>query len=473
MSAYFREENAMKILIYLILTITILSLAGCQATPTSPAVINKASSFTELQDNEDAAYAFPATWSETVQYANFEVDIDAEIRADGNAPYSIWEAEVRDFIEKDVYDFVERVLPGKQLYEYSHEPTKEEYERTIQEIGRMLTETKERSPETYNDIAGEWLDYAGQLAMEMENAGPSRETTMESCRFRQDDGMLGSCLKIKVDNGKNMLSSIVARNSEYETSFSFNNYNYAEEPFQYSIPCPDEAKGGAYDTALAAGDSFIQSLGLTDYSLFDVALTPHGTKSWVFATPESPSGEIGYYYTLYYTRTIDGVPVTYVDDESIMGDKPAEEAYAAPIRNESILLQIDDTGVVQFIWEHPITIGRQETRAALLPWEAIQETMKKQMRYEKEADPRFGILTRKYGIDHITLGYALIRNRDGGYRLLPVWDFFGTLQQQFARGTGDPANMDANNVATVDTYGLSFLTINGMDGSIIDRRVGY
>ena len=150
-----------------------------------------------------------------------------------------------------------------------------------------------------------------------------------------------------------------------------------------------------------------------------------------------------------------------------------KEVYAAPISNESILLQIDDTGVVQFIWEHPITIGAQETRAALLPWEAIQETMQKQMRYEKEADPRFGILTRRYYIDRITLGYALTRNPKGGYWLLPVWDFFGTLQQQFEKGAGDPANMDPNNVATVDTYGLSFLTINGMDGSIIDRRVGY
>lgn len=285
--------------------------------------------------------------------------------------------------------------------------------------------------------------------------------------------MQGSCLKIKADNGKNMLSSIVVRNSEYETSFTFNNYDYAQEPFQYAIPCPDEAKGAAYDTAVAAGDSFLHSLGLTEYGLFDVALTPHGTKSWVFATQESPSGEMGYYYTLYYTRTIDGVPVTYVDDESIMGDKPVKEVYAAPISNESILLQIDDTGVVQFIWEHPITIGAQETRAALLPWEAIQETMQKQMRYEKEADPRFGILTRRYYIDRITLGYALTRNPKGGYWLLPVWDFFGTLQQQFEKGAGDPANMDPNNVATVDTYGLSFLTINGMDGSIIDRRVGY
>ena len=155
---------------------------------------------------------------------------------------------------------------GNSFTEYSNEPTKEEYERTIQEIGRMLTETKARSPETYNDIAGEWLDYAGQLAVEMENASPDRETAMESCRFRQDDGMLGSCLKIKADNGKNMLSSIVVRNSEYETSFTFNNYDYAQEPFQYAIPCPDEAKGAAYDTAVAAGDSFLHSLGLTEYA---------------------------------------------------------------------------------------------------------------------------------------------------------------------------------------------------------------
>lgn len=462
-----------KLLICLMLIIMTLSNTGCQDTPTSPVVISKATIKTELHDNDDAAYSFPTAWKEQVRYSNFELDIDAKINAVDNTDYYMCEVDIREFTETDVHDFIEKVLPGKQLYEYSDEPTKEEYERTIQEIGKMLAETKEYDPNRYNDIAGEWLDYTGRLTIEMENARLSKKTTIESCRFQHDDLMFSNYLKIKADTGKDMLSSIVVVNSEYETSFTYNNYNYAEEPFNYSISCPAQAKRDAYDKAITAGDSFIQSLGLTDYKLFDVALTPHGTKSWIFATKENPAGQIDYYYTLYYTQTISGTPVTYVNDESIIGDKPTKEAYAVHISGESIILQIDDTGVVQFIWNSPITIGKQENRAKLLPWEKIQETVKKQMRYEKEADPRYGIIARKYHIDNITLGYALTRNKNGGYRLIPVWDFFGTLQQQFEKGKGDAANMDANNVATVDIYGVSMLTINAMDGSIIDLAKGY
>lgn len=78
----------MKLWIWLLLSMLMLSFAGCQPTPAKPAVVKKAAGVAESQDNEGAAYAFPATWSETIQYANFEVDIDAAIRADGNAPYS-------------------------------------------------------------------------------------------------------------------------------------------------------------------------------------------------------------------------------------------------------------------------------------------------------------------------------------------------------------------------------------------------
>ena len=60
-------------------------------------------------------------------------------------------------------------------------------------------------------------------------------------------------------------------------------------------------------------------------------------------------------------------------------------------------------------------------------------------------------------IGKITLGLMRIQNKDDedNYTLIPVWDVFekNTLNGQ------------------IDT--MSMMTINAMDGSVIDRTVGY
>ena len=64
-------------------------------------------------------------------------------------------------------------------------------------------------------------------------------------------------------------------------------------------------------------------------------------------------------------------------------------------------------------------------------------------------------------IENIRFGYARVaeQNRSGSALMVPAWDFFGTIS-------------DFNGISLSD-HGTSLITINAIDGNIIDRGLGY
>ena len=77
--------------------------------------------------------------------------------------------------------------------------------------------------------------------------------------------------------------------------------------------------------------------------------------------------------------------------------------------------------------------------------------------------------SRVYNIDRIVLGYARIYEPSTDAHtgiLIPVWDFFGSMtsESEYNGETESNTSKDPNE---------SFLTINAVDGSIIDRNLGY
>ena len=99
----------------------------------------------------------------------------------------------------------------------------------------------------------------------------------------------------------------------------------------------------------------------------------------------------------------------------------------------------------------------------LLPFSSIQAIFEKMIVIvDNEYDTSEEEWTCEYFIDHVTLGLMRLTERNVGSQdlLVPVWDFFGH---------------------SVDSYGIqrgtsgyiSLLTINAIDGSIIDRTMGY
>ena len=72
-------------------------------------------------------------------------------------------------------------------------------------------------------------------------------------------------------------------------------------------------------------------------------------------------------------------------------------------------------------------------------------------------------------LSHLIIGYARIYEPSTDAHtglLVPVWDFFGTRKIE-SDYYGD------NYSDTTDDPTWSYLTINAVDGSIIDRGLGY
>lgn len=80
-------------------------------------------------------------------------------------------------------------------------------------------------------------------------------------------------------------------------------------------------------------------------------------------------------------------------------------------------------------------------------------------------------------IDRIALGYACVLDGEGAdsYRLTPVWDFYGSMVEEYDEPLSEGSGWATNENGEVEetALGRSFLTINAIDGSVIDRIAGY
>jgi CDP-diacylglycerol pyrophosphatase len=84
------------------------------------------------------------------------------------------------------------------------------------------------------------------------------------------------------------------------------------------------------------------------------------------------------------------------------------------------------------------------------------------------------IIKREFTINEIRFGYAKIARQDNPnqYLLVPAWDFFGTCKDTMAANISDP-NYDKDNASIENNFRQSFMTINAIDGSAINRNLGY
>lgn len=167
-------------------------------------------------------------------------------------------------------------------------------------------------------------------------------------------------------------------------------------------------------------------------------------------------------YMLHYTRKINGIPITYTPDwGGCLEDMDSEmETWGYEVLD----IVVTSEGIDTVNYNNRYDIGEIRTeKLSLLPFEKIMEIYEKMMVIQN-ADILEYSAFEIYHIDRITFGYSRIYepasdNRSG--LLVPVWDFFGSDDSKY--GEEEYTNNSSN----------SYLTINAIDGSIIDRGLGY
>jgi len=133
---------------------------------------------------------------------------------------------------------------------------------------------------------------------------------------------------------------------------------------------------------------------------------------------------------------------------------------------------VSDEGIQSFQWSSPNTYLETVTEdTAMLPFSRIDEIFRKMMlvKYEGAAAESSSCKLFSYAVNRVALEWQRIFEQGSKNKglLIPVWNFYGTFDFQYTNG---------------DHYGSSeveqgfaepLLTINAIDGSIIDLCEGY
>lgn len=235
------------------------------------------------------------------------------------------------------------------------------------------------------------------------------------------------------------------------------------------------------EDAIARADGVMQELGLGDMVLAD-AQTPR-------------EGERKGTWELYYTPSVNGVPIPGIREDRVFSDpaigedhqywtyRCSEETNADTVSwyMESVWITVGRDGILSFEWDSPSTEPVvKETQTALMPFEdiaSIANTMlpvvvigPSEAHSLVEIDKINGDETYM-DVEITKVSLSLMRIRDKGSlqgTIVPVWDFWGTWDW-YEPGDNAPDSMKKG--ATYVTQPM--LTLNAIDGNVVSRMFGY
>lgn len=220
------------------------------------------------------------------------------------------------------------------------------------------------------------------------------------------------------------------------------------------LPLTDGKAGGCTITleeARVYADEEVHAI-CPDYEMTNYGQMP------VFELVNNPQ-----YYIFRYTRHINGIPVN--DDYG--GESCANDYdYISGLGVITVIVRGD--GVCYLEYCNPYDIGEViQEDCELLPFEQIMDIFANVgllsiQHLERSPDLKENTMQ----VYKIQLGYMAVRQPNNTYHYIPVWDFYG---HRTLFGTGGYAR--GKDVGPI--WGDSELTINAIDGTVIDRTYGY
>ncbi len=500
-------KRALGILLCIIMAFSCLSTA-CQPTPEEPIVANKdvarMAEQAETTGGEEILSLVqqletPKTWRYTGSNAkgNLTIEIDADIVVPDAHPIPIVRVESADFMQETVQQFFDFLCGGHEMYDQTQRRTKGEIEQGI------ILNKKLRNSEDYAD------DPDGQAMIDGWTAALEREyaTAPEDKEVVPVDGTLyviplidpmentvGDYIGINAANAGQDIHFIVENNNDltepiiYEYGsgwsgllvyrganlrFSDNSNPFDAGGMWYSEPSipivdetivPFEAYGRLRITPAKARAELEKLLKGTNMDISAIYLVSDYC-SWN-ENPASSKKTANYGYEFLCTRRVNGVPCAITAEATNVGDR-----YAPSWAYEMFNVLITDDGIIELYWNSPHTVTETVVqRTELLPFSQISSIIEKMLavNYPKE-NPYTSFVSTTVRINRIELALQRVsepNNIDAGL-LVPVWSCYGSIRQAHASGR----HSDSAEIGR--TYPECLLTVNAVDGSVIDLNKGY
>jgi hypothetical protein len=471
-------KKTLSLLLMLAMAVNIFS--GCHKTPDSPIVIGKDidNMIDKAAESPVAAAAdsgedlrtllmAPERLTLTTQGAkgNLVVHIDADVMIPDTASMPVARVGMEQFNENDVETLYNTLNNGAKSVRPDSASLSTYYLEQMQELEQMMVSGN------YGDKFGskeEVEAYIQELQRQAATATDHYEEAEPDFSFKtsQDEQLkhLGPYAQICFTPDDKIISEIlVMQDGFYGTGLyaQFIRNKYGDNAGkQAGTPAISQ------DDAQKVAQDMLVKLGLIDFVCTAKQLSStDAAYNKMFTFGPSGAENNRSLYEFMFTRTINNVPITYTKDR---GDTTVHRSYTEPWMYEQIHIFVDDAGVFFLSWSSPYIVEEIVSDASsMLPFSDIQDILGRMLPIKHDhmdSDERYSY---EMNVTEVHLGLMRITEKNVGDSglLIPVWDFFGTVTMK-----KEGVTMESDD----EFYTFaSFITINAIDGSIIDRELGY
>jgi len=441
-------------------------LAACQPTPQEDAVVKKGNGELEKKIMQTAEPetslndSFPDKWQEELEYqSGVQVVIDAEVKVPDTRAYPVVKAVPHEFTTEEAQKYVDILMQGQPVYKADNNRAKADYTEDIVKLKAEIEDVKQRSdlPEEVREAELSDLNQQLERLQELYEAAPDKAPKKEPAEVEFIDNKM----EFEADLGKEKPASLGIYRTDDNIGNAIIFINKGGTGFNTGFEAKDTLAGleSSREEALESAKSLLLGLGITEFELAKVetGMDVAGLIEKVGYMLDDPETKKCYIFR--FSRSVNGVPSTLA--EACYGVQGDDGSSFSPVwGSEYIEMYVDDSGVLIFSWLNPGDLGETiNENVQLIDFEEIKEIFKKQMFYQKS----WAVPLQEDNtiiIKEIKLGMMRVKLAENSYVMLPVWDFIGDWTSVYK---GEKNGQ----------YGMSFLTINAIDGSVIDRNLGY
>ena len=469
-----------KLIVIMLITIIFCTCftTACQPTPEEEVVVGKNDGNMEsaieegISNDETKSIDVPETYSNKLIKNNVIVSIDATVETVKTDRIPVWEATYKEFTQEDVDKMAQVLVPkDAKLYDpitQGETMTQSQIMDEIVNIREQISNIQQMDQNTFDNIFDEGDTKESIIAQynkqidELEvsyNDAPTEESYEEATTELKE-----------TENGKNMYVMIDAGRNYDPMQFMVykSNVIYARDIIDYVRTTYVKKDSDTMETTLAEAEneavSFLHELGIND-----MVLVNSGLSEEIY----SSEGDIEAYYIEFAREVEEGYLISSFEaaqprDTAIISDTfdATEEVsdldYSESIYREMLFVIVNDLGVINFSLNYARdNFEKVSNNVELLSFDKILEIAENNMFYKTYVEQEYSL---EINVDKIVLSYMYVAKQNDNYvmRVIPVWDFIGT--QTYTDTVG---NSHEDNIRN------SYLTINAIDGSIIDRQAGY
>lgn len=467
--------------LFVTLIATLCLTTACKPLPEQHAVMQKGNGVLEEMIGQTASPVehannktdIPDSWKYEKQYSSgHRLAVDAVLKNSEGTGIPVITVKEKPFEDgQQLKSLVNVFCPNAKVYDAGI-LTKSQIEENIimqqEELYKLKIERKKREEDQKNGAITEEIDY--QAAEEWLNAEIARleeeyknapdDSDLKESNFQltfKGDSYQANLKAIEgdrcvwfafcnwsVDGGMYLGSEFFMDDSEYE-------YSEIVETFADPLTMSNEA---GFIPEKEYIDQCVHNMGIDYMSLDSVCKTTSG-------------------YKYFYTRMVKEFSETYTN--VYLGtpyNDPDGEVFRELFKPEHLEIETQNGVVKKVYWKNPTEVTQEDNdNVKTIAWEQVQKTFLKQMDYILSPEPMSNINEENATvfteeteiiIERIELGLTKVFMKDSvnDYKLIPTWSFMGYDKNLVRPGVTPGAE-------------ICFVTINAIDGTVVDRGLMY